>query len=157
MTGDQLEISIYQAFGSFGGHRWYEVVRSAKDHALIVANFEGFAQSLPEFAELVGVGLELEPVCVFGPFASCYEDEMQTQFRLLIEGDEGVALDAHTHRPLTIAMQPDTAWLGAAFEDTPGGARRVTYCQDIADFSRPGAVTLSIARGSSDSESLAPK
>lgn len=157
VVGDQVEITVRQEFGSFGGHRWYEVVRNVKDHALVSANFEGFAQSLPEFAELVGVGLELEPVCVFGPFAFCYEAEVQTQFRLLVGADESVALDARTHRPLTIATQPYTAWLGVAFADTAGGARRVRECQDIADFSWPGAVTLSIARGSIDSESGTPK
>lgn len=156
-VGDEIEIVVQQAFGSFGGHRWYEVVRNASDHALIAAEFVDFASNLPEFADLLGVGLRLDPVCVLGPFAHCYEQEVQTQFRLLIDGDESVALDARTHRPLTIAMRPYTAWLGVAFEDTAGGARRLMECQDIIDFSWPGAVTLSITPASVDSESDTPK
>ena len=76
--------------------------------------------------------------------SNCYENEVQTQFRLRVEADDTAAIDQRTSLPVTIEGRPYTIWVGAAFTNAASGPPIPRNCLDAGGFWWPGAVTLTI-------------
>jgi len=142
-VGDQIEVTARESCQPFSGCKSFVVVRNAKDHALITANFRDDPSNLVPFGELTHVGFTLEPVCALAR-SDCYEDEVQTQFRLLLEADATIRISQHTNLPLNIEGRPYTIWVGGAYTNTASGSHIPNTCLDAAGFWWPGAVTLTI-------------
>ena len=145
IVGDQIEITAHQSCQTASGCKWFTVVRSAKDHALITASFYDDPSNLVEFSDSLHVGLELDPVCVLAAVSDCYTNEVQTQFRLLVKADDTIAIDQHMNLPMTIEGRSYKIWVGEAFTNTASGSAIPGACSDARGFWWSGALTLTIA------------
>jgi hypothetical protein len=144
-VGDTIRISAHSECQSFSGCAAYVVVQNGQDDALITATFIDRPQSLPGFAQTLGVELSLEPACALPPISNCFEDEIQTQYSLSVAADAAVVIEQHTNQTVTIGGAPYTVWLGQAVANASEGAANPFRCLDAAAFWWPGAISITIA------------
>jgi hypothetical protein len=145
VVGDTIRISAHSECQSFSGCASYVVVQNGMDGALITATFVDRPQSLPGFAQTVGIDLALEPVCALPPVSDCFENEVQTQYSVSAEADAPVVVEQHSNQPISVDGRPYTIWLGPAVANAAGGAAIPFGCIDAAAFWWPGAISLTIA------------
>jgi hypothetical protein len=142
--GDEVRVTVQQWCQPYSGCRSFLILRNALDDRLITAEFNDYPADLSAFGELLGVGISIEPTCAAAPISDCHEHEVQTQYRLLVDADDAVRIDAHSHPRVNIEGRPYTLWFGDAYSNASDDPPIPGRCVDSGSFWWPGALSLTI-------------
>jgi len=145
-AGDQIKVISRQDCVAFSGCKTFSVFRDVAMDRLICGTFDHDPGMLPAFAEALGVPLSLQATCSFPPKTHCYVDEVQTLYRVLIQGDAPVRLERKSTGTAVVGGRSFAASLGEAGTATGAGWSSAGDCgTDAGPFWSPGALHFAIA------------
>jgi hypothetical protein len=142
-VGDMIQVTAQKNCQPYSGCKSSVVVRDAKDNRLVTANLYQSPESLAAFAQMIGVGLTLEPQCQSESADICYQDQIDILNGLLVEADDVTHVGLESPATVIIAGRPYTVWLDFAL--TSGGSQVLTPpCVDQGEYFMTGTVILQI-------------